>query len=93
MRKETFLMSAMLFARERQHMLEKFSTIGGSDEKIRDIKAAMAEGALPEYKNAVIVYLNALINGSRRTYGLMRSVCGEELLKKLLDAGLTKIGR
>ena len=91
MREETFLMSARLFVKERTRLIGKLASIGDSDEIIRDIKAAITKGALPEYRDATVVYLNAIINGSRRIFGLVKNVCGKELFQKLLDAGLKKV--
>lgn len=91
MREEKFLMSARLFERERQRLIEKLCSIGDSDEIIGDIKSVMSERALPGYRNATIVYLNAIVNGSKRIFKILRTVCDKELFQKLLDAGLKKV--
>ena len=89
MRKETFIMQAQLFVRERRRILEFLS--GNDEDYLGEIKAAMAKGALPQYRYATVKYLDAIIGGNKKHYKLIATTCGKELFQKLLDAGLTNI--
>lgn len=89
MYEENFPTRAATFVSQRRHFIEQFGTVGEAKEEVGHIKDAM-DTTLSDRaaQHNYIVYLNAMINGSRKVYNLIRHVCGEELFEKLISAGL-----
>ena len=88
MYEENFPTRAAMFVSQRSHFIVQFSTVSEAKEEVEYIKDAMDTLADGATKHNCIIYLNAMINSSRKVYNLIRHVCGEELFEKLISTGL-----